>query len=413
MSKIPQLSGTWISMSLGCDPEFFFTDAKGDVVGAEEVLGGPNAKHTGTYRHDGGVVAKNNSVFVDGVQAEFNMQPATCREVLSSEIQSCMISTANILRKFHGEYKMDLVHGTVPITKKKLDFLSVKAREFGCKSSSNVYDKYATIGVDPKNYLFRSAGGHIHFGGMSGYKPDHYFNRSFYKTPDKTVMFLDYILGNTMVIVDRDPLQAERRKNYGRAGEYRSPKHGLEYRTLGNAWLRSYPLMSMAFSMGRFAVNVAIFNEFLNHEGKEQHKLPEDFILSRLIERAPIVDVQRAINTNDDKLAWKNLRAILPVLRELVPNQQEHILYLGMMNLFEHFVNRGVDYWFPGDPLKNWCDLWSRLERTPVPRYITHAYGVNDFFSNVVYHDMISKDQSHWHDTLKGTKEAALYTFGA
>ena len=80
--------------------------------------------------------------------------------------------------------------------------------------------------------------------------------KALHEDPLLAVKILDIVVGNTCVIMDRAPSQVERRKVYGRAGEYRLPAHGIEYRTLSNFWLRSYQLTHLVFSLARFAINI-------------------------------------------------------------------------------------------------------------------------------------------------------------
>src|SRR5262249_35468363 len=55
-----------------------------------------------------------------------------------------------------------------------------------------------------------------------------------------------------------------RRQFYGRAGEYRLPRHGLEYRTLGNAWLYHPAWTQLLFETARRSLGL-VMNGLAHH----------------------------------------------------------------------------------------------------------------------------------------------------
>jgi len=164
--------------------------------------------------------------------------------------------------------------------------------------------------------------------------------------PDKIVQMLDLICGNTCVLIDRDKGNKVRRKLYGRAGEYRLPAHGIEYRTLSNFWLTAYPLMSLAFGMARLAIE-------LSCDGDSYHKY--------FTSEVNMKDVQRAINNNDFDLAFKNFKAIEPMIREVTSDGGHHPINSETMPQFLYFVEsvkeNGLAHWFPKDPMTHWTTL--------------------------------------------------------
>lgn len=329
-----------ISPNLGCDPEFFFKQG-GEVIGAEKVL------------PKGGLMSSNSvysgsKLIIDGVQAELNPAPSTCRALLSNNIVVCLCTLEETLKKQDKGVTVDFSR-TVEISKEKLMELEEDSRKFGCAPSSSIYRNATALKiakVDPTEYRTRAAGGHIHFGkGPSNSE----LYRALTTDHKKTVAMLDLICGNTSVLIDRDKGNIERRKVYGRAGEFRLPAHGLEYRTLSNYWLTSYPLMSFAFGMARLAVQLIA-------DPKEH-----DNYFKAFTSKVKPKKIKDAINNNDFDLAMENYLNIEPLLLEVT--KQDYYNDRWPINTFtvekfHYFVDRikeqGLEYWFPNDPLTNW-----------------------------------------------------------
>lgn len=341
-SKSGLLQGTY---NLGCDPEIFF-ERDGHVIGAERVIDEQLKAQTfsGTTPKD---LMNNNAVILDGVQAELNPMPHYCREELGGEI-SCAFRA---LRQHLGSQKGVSISmkSVVDVDGKELAALSEKARQLGCAPSKNARDMKATITVDPTTYTKRSAGGHIHLGNTSEW---------FLRNRDKIVDVMDVVLGNTCVLIDRDPGAAERRQVYGRAGEYREPKHGLEYRTLSNFWLHAYPLMSLVMGLSRFSADIMYTTVSATDPYSSIRQYGWD-AYTHLMSHIDMDKVAEAINTNNYDLAMSNFKVIRPFLMAnlrgsdgLVPNA---------LDAFEHFAGvikeKGLKAWFPYDPVSHWCDL--------------------------------------------------------
>ena len=215
-------------VTLGCDPEFFFSK-NGAIVGSEKVLDKNGFVVNGNY---------NNKFVIDGVQAELNPAPNTCRALLGNEIRNCFKQLSEKIG-VDKDLKIDF-SPVVNITNDELQSLSESSRVFGCSPSLNTHQSIkGGIKVNPSKYLKRSAGGHLHFG-CGDYKSIHSkLIAEALKAPKEVISLMDYILGNTCVLLDTNTENRERRKNYGKAGEYRVTKFGLEFRTLSNFWLRS------------------------------------------------------------------------------------------------------------------------------------------------------------------------------
>lgn len=237
--------------SIGADPEFFIEDMQGNIVPSTVLF--KDKRGAGRY-----IDTPYSKWIPDGVQIELNLKhPFSCREVMGGHIAVSFDQLVPVLDKLG--YKLSWKQ-SVEITPDVLLQMPPEDRKFGCNQSFNIYDSSATIKVDGETYMFRACGGHIHLGLQTGF-PSIWNNNTWIGRPvvdrrHDLVPLLDIFVGIPSVIVDRDPGQVERRRNYGRAGEFRLPTYGLEYRTLSSFWLKDYILLSMVMGLTRHAVNV-------------------------------------------------------------------------------------------------------------------------------------------------------------
>ena len=343
-------------VSLGCDPEFFFKDDKGNTTGSEKILP-PTGIKTDQATMDEcqrkGMRCMNigSQIVVDGVQAEINPKEATCRAVMGYEISNCFRDLSRALKG--RNVKVD-VAPVVEVSQAEMDTLSDASKVFGCAPSTNVYTQGTSkIKVDPRKYTKRSAGGHLHLGDYdyrSDYTPAQW-SRTFkaLKNVDVMVPMLDIIVGNTCVLLDRDPSNKERRKNYGRAGEFRLKSYGIEYRTLSNFWLRSYPLMGLVMGLARFAVNAVA------------QSTPENDYAKAFMSLVNRDDIVKAIQTNNFALAYSNFLKIEKLIVELAGTYTNNYpLHSENIKEFHYFLKKGIYHWFKQDPFDHWSNLSDR-----------------------------------------------------
>jgi len=264
MKKIHHYSG----VTLGCDPEFFFSQ-NGKIKGSEKIL--PKEGLHIPFRG-------KTKITIDGVQAELNPTPSICRQSLAYTLAACFYELKKATKN-DKKLECDFSQG-IKVLPIEMKTLSKEAKELGCSPSKNAYSKKNKISFKgAAKQMYRSAGGHIHLGA------DH--NSSIHlkkaiKSPDRLIPLLDILVGNTCVLIDRDENNIKRRKTYGEAGEYRTPKHGIEYRTLSNFWLQSYPLMSFVTGLSRMATIIVA-----NNVDKQFTKATKKVL------------IKRAINNND------------------------------------------------------------------------------------------------------------------
>jgi hypothetical protein len=238
----------------------------------------------------------------------------------------------------------------VEVDKAELESLSEKSRIFGCQPSKNIYGE-KKVEVDPKVYRKRSAGGHFHFGIEHTNLMDPYQDED---VRHQLVPFFDIFIGNTAVLLDRDPGNIERRQNYGRAGEYRLPRYGIEYRTPSNFWLRSYPLLDLCLGMGKIALG--IMSQAIKGDTKAR-----DEIIELVDKNGTIDNFVDAINNNDFNLAMKNMQTLRPFFDHHIPSIGNVFpISAAMFDKFLTFaegVNTyGLEYFWPKDPVVYWSE---------------------------------------------------------
>jgi hypothetical protein len=219
----------------GADPEIFFETKDTKEVVPAWTLFAKRGRLTGDVM-----------LYPDGFQAEWNVAAATCLDQVASSIERSM----SIIRDTAARHQINVSQNTVmPVSQEAMDKAPEEWAMFGCTPSMNAYGEELTI-PDGRTVPFRSAGGHIHYGmhELKGTSPEAEEARI------KTVKALDKVIGVACVWFFREYDHPARRQFYGRAGEYRAPKHGLEYRTLSNAWLINRVVMHLVLELARKCV---------------------------------------------------------------------------------------------------------------------------------------------------------------
>lgn len=327
--------GYVFSPYLGCDPEIFLVGTEGNIVGSEKAV-----PETGIKDADYG-----GTIIRDGVQAEFNIAADDCRARLGNRMAAAFKTLKKHLDAAGGIQAS--FASVVEVDQKELDTLSEKSKLLGCALSLNSYNKEATINVDPATYRKRSAGGHLHIG-LHDF-PILMSHR------EELVPILDVLVGNTSVLIDRDPHAAERRKVYGRAGEYRLPPHGVEYRTLSNFWLRAFPLMHGMMGLCRLATNI-LGMKYIARSDMEWDAPSE------LLSKVDMDSIRRAINENDLDLAKHNWEGVRTFINTHVRDGYTSLHHANTA-AFDHFIRKideaGIEYWFPDDPMVYWTQKFT------------------------------------------------------
>ena len=319
-----------VNITMGADPEGFF-QRDGQIIGADRVL---PVEGLGYGRP---------SVVRDGVQFELNPAPAATISGLANNTATAF----NLLRQHLACHPGVTVNWktVVDVSREELHGLSHKAQELGCSPSMNIYGN-RPLRCNVKTYRKRSLGGHAHIGLTS----TNIFSGG-RDMRQRLIPLYDIFVGQWCVLLDRDPGAAERRENYGRAGEFRLPGHGVEYRTLDNFWVRSYPLMSFVFGMLNLATAVLV------------HTLAGGNHEQELVRIVNVPRMRKAIETNDIRLATQGIADLQPWLTTYLPDSGFPIRpgTIGkFVELGRHIDSHGMASVFPDDPLS----YWAKSDRT-------------------------------------------------
>jgi hypothetical protein len=322
-----------VTLMYGCDPEGFFK-RDGKIIGAERVL-----------PEEGLGVVGHPVVNLDGVQYELNPFPGISVHQLGNNLNYCFTKLKQQMLDYpYVQFCWDTL---VEVERGELEALSPKARELNCEPSKNIYGE-KPITVNGTSYRKRSAGGHMHFGLHDTAIYDGISNDE----RGRLIPLFDVFVGNSGVLLDRAPGQAERRENYGRAGEYRPKPYGVEYRTPSNFWLRNYSIMDFMYGMANIAVSVL----------DSTIKGIED-LEGELIETVDINKVIEAIDNNDYELARKNFQAITPFLKKHLPARSTKIFPFtpGVIDKFLMFTDwvdqehEHLGVFFPINRVDHWA----------------------------------------------------------
>lgn len=224
--------------SIGTDPEMFIENEKSEIIPAFNFL--PD-KNKGRFFKN---YEKYGKLFWDGFQAEFDVASSSCMDSLSGFIQIGLHNMLVAAREYDKTAKISL-KSIIDVPRNVLENTAPEHVAFGCAPSLNIYGMKG-LQASGNEVTLRTAGGHIHFGPYDSIKDLH-------QNPTNVVKALDAVLGIACVSMFATLDNPRRRQMYGLAGEYRLPKHGLEYRTLSNAWL-CHPLIAhIVFDLARSA----------------------------------------------------------------------------------------------------------------------------------------------------------------
>lgn len=309
---------------IGSDPEIFVEDKDGKVIPAFNFL--PDKKKPKQYYTRG----YHQNIYWDGFQAEFTTQADTCLAWQTDSVQAAMKELLKLAKEHNKDAKLS-IKTCMNVDENDLANGKEEHVQFGCMPSKNIYGMEGEK-VDGRNLPYRSSGGHIHFG-FGDKKP---------KQIEQIVKSLDAILGVACVALFAKYDDPKRRINYGLAGEYRLPPHGLEYRTLSNAWLSHPLIMNIVFDVARKVVRFAELGHLKFWKGTEKETI-------------------ECINNCDVRLAKKILTRNKILFLQIIKEAYKGLSISGHKRIYGVFF-RGMDVLVKdaSDIEKNWdlTDGW-------------------------------------------------------
>lgn len=279
--------------TVGADPEVFAVDENDEVIPAFMFLPPKQAP----------VVGQTSTQFYDGFQAEWTTVPyaanKACLSYHADAVRDGMAAVLNAARRLRPKARLSIA-SSVPIPDQMRKTLDDEHFQLGCSPSENVYDEEPLRVDNPRELPYRSAGWHMHFG-FEPRLPDHQAHAA--------VRMLDRIVGVGMVTFGQAYPYPDRRRLYGRAGEFRH-HHTLEYR-VPEVLLGAHPsTWNLWWDLARVAL-------WLGVQGLEFLWDAEDD------------EVRYAINKSDVPLARKilerNERMLRMVVEKVVYNDPDRV----------------------------------------------------------------------------------------
>lgn len=217
-----------VEFLLGCDPEVFVKNEKGEFVSAHGMI--PGTK-------DEPLKVRNGMVQVDGMALEFGIDPAANKRDFVYRINDVLSQLREMLPQGHSL----CISSIAKFSPEVMAAQPEEALELGCDPDYNAY----TLDKNPRPKLpdpnIRSAGGHVHIGwgvGLPTREPKHI------EACAALAAEMDYYMGAASLAWDKDAL---RRSIYGAAGAFRPKPYGMEYRSGSNQWLKSDELIGFVY----------------------------------------------------------------------------------------------------------------------------------------------------------------------
>jgi len=215
---------------IGADPELFVRNSGHKFVSAHDLIPGTKAK---PFRVNGGAIQ------VDGVAAEFNIDPADREDDFVENMTSVLEELDNHIKKDHPSYHLQ-VSPVASFPKKYFNALPEEAKELGCEADLNAWSGKRNPTPSTKKPI-RTGGGHIHIGWTDD---EDITDAAHVNDCVQVVKQLDSILYPLSMLWDEN---SERRSLYGIMGSYRVKEYGVEYRPLSNAWVADPDLYRWLF----------------------------------------------------------------------------------------------------------------------------------------------------------------------
>lgn len=214
-----------MNLLFGADPELFMQGVDGKFKSVFGILPGTKeAPHK----------VERGAVQVDGMAAEFNIDPAATSEEF-------VLNLTTVMKTMEGMLPFGLV--ATPVAEFGAEYMSTrdeKETELGCDPDFNSWTGEVNTPPDAAK-TFRTGAGHVHIGWTDG---ANIADERHVQACNSVVKQLDFYLGLPSIFFDDD---VKRRELYGKAGACRYKPYGVEYRVLSNKWLSDTALMEWVF----------------------------------------------------------------------------------------------------------------------------------------------------------------------
>lgn len=258
-----------MAILLGADPELFIQNSLTKRFVSAEDKNGPIIP--GTKKNPFPV--KGGAIQVDGVAAEFNIDPAENYDQFFNNIKNVVIDLKSRIKKKNENYILKPVP-TATFAPKYFAGLPEHTLELGCEPDYSAY----TMAANPRPHTdkpFRTGSGHIHIGWTKKADPN---SEGHMLDCQMVVKELDKYLYLASLDWDDD---VQRQKLYGKPGSFRPKSYGVEYRPLSNRWLSDSRIIRNVYLI---TMSVVRSIESGNHDFKFDLKAKKGSASSQIID---------------------------------------------------------------------------------------------------------------------------------
>lgn len=221
---------------IGADPELFL-QKDGKFVSVED-SNGPLIPGTKRNPHE----VQGGAIQVDGVAAEFNVNPSDNFKDFYENIKSVVTNLRSYIKR-HDDRMVLAPIPTAFFDPEYFSKLPMHTRRLGCDPDFDAY-KDGAPNPRPKTKLpMRTGAGHIHFGWTTGAKETSEGHMA-------DCIILTKVLDKVFTFAQTDwDNDRQRMRLYGKPGSFRPKPYGMEYRPTSNAWVKSPEVIYDVFRM--------------------------------------------------------------------------------------------------------------------------------------------------------------------
>lgn len=214
--------------TLGCDPEVFLFDTQtGLYVSAHTILPGTKDE---PYKVDKGAIQ------VDGLAAEFNIDPASTPEEFDNNIATVLTQLRAYVHKNNPRIDLHFVP-VARFNRVYFDKLPDICKILGCDPDFDYNGNVIENRNDLQNRPLRTAAGHVHLGftkDQDAMSLQHFNDCRFLAN----YFWQDFSSGEYSRRHKISLAEAERLQFYGNNGAFRPKSYGVELRFYSNLWVQ-------------------------------------------------------------------------------------------------------------------------------------------------------------------------------
>lgn len=285
-------------LTVGADPEFFLSNKHRRWTSAHDLVPGTKQK---PHKVDKGAIQ------ADGTAVEFNIEPASSAQEFATNLRTVLTQVRTHVPK---ELKFEFIPSLKYNRKYFKEQVPEEAKVLGCDPDFDAWNNGAMNPRPTPTQGHRTASGHLHFGWTSNADIN---SREHIEDCMLVVRRLDYYFRPISGVWETYK-DTERRNLYGKWGCFRPKPYGVEYRTLGNSWLKYPNLWPWMFEYSQHAFQSLEF-------GIAEHNLPQRVVnlhsiplpIHRQIIQGANTDIRRLMPAGAPQIPLNALDQVLEI----------------------------------------------------------------------------------------------------